>query len=198
MSEKITINKSQRLPWEEANYLAERLYRDGNFKGSAYVMLGINFGLRFSDLQKVSWGDILESSTGVWICQEKKTSKITTRHITPTLKTHIEKCWSGLNWPESSTAILLNNRKEDPKPISRQSQNKTLKRWHDLYNLSIERGRFSTHSFRKCAGYRFYEVSGYNLEAARNFLNHSSIEVTRVYLELLDIELKDLVYQMNQ
>lgn len=49
------------------------------------------------------------------------------------------------------------------------------------------------HSFRKAAGTRVYEASGYDIVAASNFYNHSSTATTLIYLRRSPQQMDEIV-----
>ena len=73
MSVKGSYTTAEPLEWNEANNLMTRLYNDGNFTLSLLVGCGIYFGLRISDILRLTWNELLAGDT--FIIHEKKTGK---------------------------------------------------------------------------------------------------------------------------
>ena len=51
----------------------------------------------------------------------------------------------------------------------------------------------SCHSFRKMAACNLYEASGHDIEAVREFLNHSSTRITQTYIKRSDAQLEKAI-----
>lgn len=189
----------KRISWEEAISLTESLYRDGKFKEAAAIRTNLHFGLRIGDFQKfVTWHSVMNKNRFECIpMKTQKKKKRCTRPISDDLRGFVSKCWMGEGYPEGEQPIWINKGKT--KACTDQSINKTMKRWIELYDLRDPGGdeinpiHFSTHSIRKTAAWKVYEATGFNIEAARTFLLHDSIEVTRKYLGVEANELNNIL-----
>jgi integrase len=73
MSAKGTYTTAEPLDWDEAISLMNRLFKDGNYRISLLVGCGIFFGLRISDLLRLTWHELIDEDT--FIIHEKKTGK---------------------------------------------------------------------------------------------------------------------------
>lgn len=140
--------------------------------------LGINSGLRISDIIKLTVDDVKEEI----IVREKKTGKIKQFKLNPDvfakLKEYASRC----------TKWLFPSRKGD-KPIS------TVQAWRIIKSAaekcSLE--HIGTHSMRKSFGYHAYRMGvpiGYLMSA----FNHSSESITMRYIGIVQEELNDKVY----
>ena len=195
----IKETKPQRISWEEGLKIMDGLKnRYDRPKMSAYVALALNTGLRISDLKVITWGMVFSEKKEIVLVEQKKSKagKALRKPISQTLIDHVRMCWFECGQPPLDTEVLLSRRKENPQPMATASINEQLKNWHDWFNISIEKNRFSTHSLRKAAGFRVYQISGNSLEAARKFLGHESYDNTRLYLELDTEEERALVEKM--
>ncbi|MEM6765758.1 MAG: tyrosine-type recombinase/integrase [Bacteroidota bacterium] len=178
------------LSWEDSNRLIAGLFKDGKYRHSAYVRLAVDFGFRYVDTSKLTWGDVLRNRVGVLHITEQKTGKPATRTIYDNTKSHILSCWEALEHPEYDEPIMLSQKpgRDGKKRVATvQNLNQIMKRketgWIAQYDLTIHPQNFSTHSFRKTFGMKAYEKGGVVL--AKKVLNHESLEVTNRYL-LLD------------
>ncbi|MBO5631240.1 MAG: hypothetical protein J5965_19405 [Aeriscardovia sp.] len=63
MSAKGTYTTAEPLDWDEAISLMNRLFKDGNYRISLLVGCGIFFGLRISDLLRLTWHELLDEDT---------------------------------------------------------------------------------------------------------------------------------------
>lgn len=179
------------LEWEDGQSLIQGLFRHGKYKHAAYVKLAIDLGLRFVDTSRITWGDILDSRTGVFQTTEQKTKKKARRTITPELVRFIGDCFQFMNCPEKKEPILVSRRKGKVAIISIQAMNMICQgKWIDLYDLKIEPTNFSQHSFRKTSAMRVYNQHG--LIHAKNWLNHNDTRMTERYLLLKDQQILDI------
>lgn len=51
----------------------------------------------------------------------------------------------------------------------------------------------SSHSFRKCIATDMYNKTGHDIEAVREFLNHSSTKITQAYIKRSDAQLETAI-----
>lgn len=169
------------IEWDEAQKLIDGLFRHGKNRHAAYVKLATTLGLRYSDTSRITWGQILDSKTGVFQSTEKKTGKVARRTISTDLVEFIAACYQSENCPPKDQPILTSQK--GGKIVSIQSMNMTAKgKWIDLYDLKIEPRNFSQHSFRKTSAMRVYDLHG--IVQAQNWLNHASATETAKYLLL--------------
>lgn len=179
------------LSWEDSQNLINGLFRHGRCKHAAYVKLAIDFGLRYSDTSRITWGQILDSKTGIFQTIEAKTKKKARRTISPDLVRFIGDCYQFLNCPPKKEPILVSKRKGKVAIISTQAMNMVCKKtWIDLYNLTIDARNFSQHSLRKTSAMQVYNKHG--LVHAKNWLNHSDTRMTEKYLLLRDQQILDI------
>ena len=71
MSTKNSITTADALPWDSMLRLVRNLYKDGNYRLSLFVACASFFGLRASDVLRLSWRDLLDGDTFALV--EKKT-----------------------------------------------------------------------------------------------------------------------------
>ena len=189
----------KRIDFNEALSLGERLFQDGKFKQAAYLRVNLHFGLRIGDFQNnVTWASILYRKNFSCIPEKtRKKKKVCTRPILSEVREFVEKCYIGSGSPQEIEPIWINSHKT--KPASQESINRVMKTWIALYDIrdtggdSIAAKHFSTHSIRKTAAWKVYEATEYNIEAARRFLLHDSIEVTKRYLGVEEKELMNML-----
>lgn len=135
-----------------------------------YILTGIYTGLRYSDLSKLTYSDILDNDS--IIIQEQKTSKQREIKISKELKQIL----SDYRQPG---VMFLSNKNTI---YSIQSLNRLLK--SHLAPL-FPKKNISTHSLRKTFGNRVYLMSGKNQHAITllcSIFNHSSEAITKRYL----------------
>ena len=186
MSLKNSYTTSDYLQWDSATTLVRKLYRDKNYRISLLIGCGIFFGLRISDLLRLTW-DMLMSNEAKFVLIEKKTGKRREVKINKEFQKHIKDCFDALHIEDLTEPCFLSNK---GKPYSIQWVNVVLKELKDRYNLKIK--HFSTHSLRKTFGRKVFESSD-NAELAlvklMELFNHSSVSITKRYLGLRQEEI---------
>ena len=186
MSLKNSYTTSDYLQWDSATTLVRKLYRDKNYRISLLIGCGIFFGLRISDLLRLTW-NMLMNSEAKFVLIEKKTGKRREVKINKEFQKHIKDCYEALHIENMDEPCFLSTK---GKPYSVQWINHVLKELKDHYNLKIK--HFSTHSLRKTFGRKVFESSD-NAELAlvklMELFNHSSVSITKRYLGLRQEEI---------
>lgn len=182
MSAKGTYTTAEPLDWDEAISLMNRLFKDGNYRIALLVGCGIFFGLRISDLLRLTWHDLLDEDT--FIIHEKKTGKRRIIKVNDTFKrTIIVPCYEKLRIRKMDELVFLS---KIGKPYTADRLNVMFKGIKVKYRLSVK--RFSTHSLRKTFAKRVYTMAGNRSEDAlvrlSELLSHSSTAITRKYIGL--------------
>lgn len=181
MSVKGSYTTAEPLEWNEAISFMNRLYNDGNFTISLLVGCGIFFGLRISDILRLTWDDLLAGDT--FIIFEKKTSKRRIIKINPTFKQHIKKCYAKMHPKHTEDLVFIS---KWGKPYTANRLNVMFKTYKYKYRLNIT--HFSTHTLRKTFSARIYRMAGDKSEDAlvrlSELLGHSSTAITRKYIGL--------------
>lgn len=186
MSTKNSITTADALPWDSMLRLVRNLYKDGNYRLSLFVACASFFGLRASDVLRLSWRDLLDGDTFALV--EKKTGKRRVIAVNRQLRRHVEDCYTRLGAPSKSEPVFK-SRKGGVYTIQRI--NVLLKECKERYNIDIE--HFSTHTCRKTFGRELVRLAGANSEMAliklSELFNHSSTAITRRYLGLRQEEI---------
>ena len=182
MSAKGTYTTAEPLDWDEAISLMNRLFKDGNYRISLLVGCGIFFGLRISDLLRLTWHELLDEDT--FIIHEQKTGKRRIIKVNDTFKrTIIQPCHDKLRIRKMDEPVFLS---KIGKPYTADRLNVMFKGIRVKYRLSIK--RFTTHSLRKTFAKRVYTMAGNRSEDAlvrlSEMLGHSSTAITRKYIGL--------------
>lgn len=165
------IKGSDVLDYTEAMKVGENLIstRENPIFGF-FVICGANFGLRVSDLLKITHEDI---ESGVFIIQEQKTKK--KRKLT--VNEAVSKYYN----------MLISDCLAKPQGYVFKSQKGTVYSPQHINRLLKQHfhqeGRvISSHSLRKGFGRRVYERSGQDLGRLQLLLNHSSPDITLAYI----------------
>ena len=181
MSVKGSYTTAEPLAWNEAISFMNRLYDDSKFTISLLVGCGIYFGLRISDILRLTWEDLLADDT--FILFEKKTGKRRIIKINPTFKQHIKKCYAKMHPKHTGDLVFIS---QWGKPYTTNRLNVMFKTYKYKYHLNIT--HFSTHSLRKTFATRIYKMAGDKSEdylvRISQLFSHSSTAVTRAYIGL--------------
>ena len=179
MAKKNQLTKSDYLPMEDYKKLLYLLHKDRQYLWELYARLAFCTALRVSDILPLTWSDILHK--GSLTKSEKKTGKVRKIPFNLNIQTRIEELYMWLKRPNPNELIFKS--KFTGTSISPQYLNRIMKEWKIKYKLNIE--NFSTHTFRKTFGRYVYDTSENKSEALlllNRIFNHSSVEITKVYI----------------
>lgn len=179
MAKKNQLTKSDYLTMEDYKKLLYLLHKDRQYLWELYARLAFCTALRVSDILPLTWSDILHK--GSLTKSEKKTGKVRKIPFNLNIQTRIEELYMLLKRPNPNELIFKS--KFTGTSISPQYLNRIMKEWKIKYKLNIE--NFSTHTFRKTFGRYVYDTSENKSEALlllNRIFNHSSVEITKVYI----------------
>lgn len=146
-----------------------------------YIMfrIGINVGLRVSDILKLKVSDVRNKDHAT--ITEQKTNK-TKRFLIPTsLQKELAKYIKDNNMADGD--YLIQSRKGDNKPISRIQAYRVL---NDVAEqLGLE--EVGTHTMRKTFGYHHYKKN-HDVAILQDIFNHSAPSITLRYIGITDDE----------
>lgn len=165
-----SLEKIEDMKWSLKRHCGERDY--------IMFLLGINTGLRVSDLLNVKISDIKGKKK--LAVKEGKTDKprmIQLANIYDELSSYISTL-EGTEW-------LFPSRKGD-KPISRIQAYRQLNKAADMVDMPDGIG---THTMRKTFGYWFYKQTK-DVAKLQAILNHSHPEITLHYIGITDEEIE--------
>lgn len=158
-------------------------------------VLGINSGLRISDLLKLKLEDILTVNYKIKdfiAIREKKTSKYKKFPLNKSTTNALNIYFQTL--PEIKVDhYLFKSAKGDNKPISR------VRAWEILNEAAKEVGikeRIGSHSLRKTFGYHAYK-SGVDLSRLQYILNHSAPSITLRYIGITQEDIDNVYINLN-
>lgn len=191
MSLQGSITTADYLPYNDYRKLVQALIDERKYWWASYCVLSFCTGLRFSDVCKLRWCDILDQRKIV--IQAQKTKKTHVIPIGKNASEHFTELYKKMGKPLKTNFILEGKKNKDNKAVSIQYINRCLKNWAIKYELNID--NFSTHTFRKTFGRYVYEKDGCT-EKSLLFLNqifkHSSISTTKIYLGIRDEEISNI------
>ena len=169
-------------------------------------ILGINVGLRISDILKLKVRDLTKSNTKApkdyVIITEIKTRKTKKFYIGDIVKKVIENYLKENNNPGFDTYIFL-SKKGVNRPITRQQAYRIINNAAELLGI-VERndkgnlihGEIGTHTLRKTFGYHSFQ-NGTSLELLMDLFNHSSKTQTLRYIGITEDQKKEVYLKSN-
>jgi integrase len=155
-------------------------------------VLGINNGLRASDLLTIKVGQVRYLKSGqVLKIREKKTKRtnvlVINKSAYKALQNYLEKL------RPADDDFLFRSRKGKNKPLLVSSTHNLIEFWAKTINL---KGNYGTHSLRKTWGYHQRVTHGVGIEVISERLGHTSIKTTMRYLGINEDEVVGIL--MNE
>ena len=178
------------VEWNDFVSLITRLEKDGEYKFSLLISIGVFTGLRISDLLSLKYSDLIKKD--VLKITEKKTKKVRSIKINKDLRDIVDRIVSKLKIKGFNEYIFLNKYKT--KPIDKSYVNVKLKEIFKKYRVRVG-GNVSTHTFRKTLGHRVMEVNNFSNESLvllMELFGHSSMSITKRYLGIREQEIHDV------
>lgn len=151
-------------------------------------IIGINSGLRISDILKLKVGDV-RGKDGITL-KETKTAKskrfVFNRSIKEVVRDNILK-------EADANEYLFRSRKGDNKPISRVQAYRIL---NDAAERAGIDGAIGTHTLRKTFGYHSYQ-NGTDIALLMRIFNHSSQAITLRYIGITQEQIDEVYTRIN-
>lgn len=174
-------------PLEFADYLRliDELENARKYRWELFCILACAFALRARDVLNIKWGDVLYGD--LYVFCEHKTGKHRRIPINATIREKLNFIYERMGSPEIESLAFVNQRTQQPFTI--QNINYHLRNFKKKYELPIN--RFSSHSFRKTFGMKYFKDQGESERALiilSRELNHSGPHVTRRYIGIKESE----------
>lgn len=149
-----------------------------NLRNWFFFVLGINTGLRISDLLPLKVKDV--TNTTYITLREQKTKKLRKIKIRPILREYIDFYLKEYDWLQPDDYLFGSQRFKGKKPIG------TLQAWRILKEIGTMLGLedIGTHSMRKTFGYHFYKQTK-DIATLKTILNHGTERMTMLYIGLI-------------
>lgn len=148
----------------------KQFFKNKNERDYIMFMMGINTGLRISDILALRVKDV----SGDYISmREKKTSKQKRIIIVPSLKKVLREYIKG----KPGNEFLIKSQKGENQAIHRSSAYRILKDAAEEFYLQ----EIGTHTLRKTFGYHFYQQTK-DVAMLQELFNHHSPKVTLRYI----------------
>lgn len=182
---------------DEADIKALIKLLDGDSRNSLLFILGINTGIRVTDILQLRVGDLKYLNPGqVHQIVEGKTNKKNVIVINKSIRKALDKFIEDKK-PDDRNFLFQSAKKDQegqPQPITVGSVNKLIKTWTKAINLKI--GNYGARTLRKTWGYQQRVKFGVGFEVIAKRYNHSSPAITMRYLGIQDKEVHDVL--MNE
>lgn len=179
MSVKGSITTANYIDYDKALNKGFSLLGTKDERIGFYIILSINVGLRIGDILNLTKEDL---ELGYKTFREQKTNKVKTVPFNTT----IQKAYKQLTNVRNGFIFVS----QKGTVYSRQQINRKLKQHFPLKNKNI-----SSHSLRKTFGRRVYEMnneSEKSLVQLNLIYQHSSLSLTRDYLDITQEEINDV------
>ncbi len=151
--------------------LVKQILKKKSFRNYLLFLIGINSGLRISDILKLKVSDVKNKKYIELV--EQKTNKFRRFPITKSYKSEIDKFVCDKNLQD--WLFTGNNSK---KPLSRVQAYRII---HKACIAAEIQARIGTHTLRKTFGYHFYKKNK-DIALLQHILNHSNPSVTLRYI----------------
>ena len=174
---------------------------ESNYRDLLLFVLGINTGLRISDILSLKWESFIDGGgrllkvgdqlNVVEIKTKKVKSFVINRSVAEALKLYHDSPVS----PNPDDPVFSSRKTDDGtlQPITRIAAWQMLNRYADMVGLNE---RIGTHTLRKTFGYHLYK-KGVALEYIQKMLNHSSPAITLRYIGITQEQLNDIYVELN-
>jgi integrase len=176
------LKSAEHLEEVELNKLLKYLYQNELWVYYLVVRLGVSSALRYSDLSRIRWSDVIDKRT--LIIKEQKTGKVREIPLQPELSDTLNKVFVKMGCPDKTGVII---------PLHIRTINKQIK--IHAVRSGVRGKRISTHSWRKSFGREVWRRNNFSegsLVKLSQLFNHSSVGITRIYLDITREEVNDL------
>jgi len=152
------------------------------------LVLGVNAGLRISDLLALRWKDLRAESFRV---KERKTGKGRRVVINESMRAAIDLIED--NQPGDDFVFASESNRSKGTPWTREYAWRILKEYAEKAGI---RTAFGTHTLRKTFGFALYQA-GHPVEYIQKLLNHSSPAITLRYIGIEQETLDSMCMELN-
>lgn len=180
------------------------ILKSQSIRNELLFILGINVGLRVSDIVKLKLGEIVRNGKikEYVVITEKKTKKTKKFYIGKTVEKVIKE-YVAQYLELTDESYVFMSRKGENKPITRKQAYRILNGAaeqmglveHDENNHIIS-GEIGTHTLRKTFGYHAI-MNGISLRLLMDLFNHSSESQTLRYIGITEEQKKEVYLNSN-
>lgn len=172
-----------------ANYFLVR----GKLRNHALIVVGTCTALRISDLLRLKWSDVYDEEQKTFRLHVTLTEKKTRKSKTIALN---KQAIAALNlyFPYRRGEFIFASNRKDGRAISR------VQAWRIIHAAAVAvqiAGKIACHSLRKTWGYHAWTSKAVSPVIIMDIYNHSSYEVTRRYLGIVQDDLDNAYLTME-
>jgi integrase len=172
----------------------KKILKGGNIRNYCLFVLGVNIGLRVSDLLNLRVKDVVDNyRVKEYITvKERKTSKTRVFSINKNAKQAIQDLVSCYRKPDPNS-FLFKSRQGVNKPITR------VQAWQILNDAANGIGlnqKIGTHTLKKTFGYWAYK-QGIDITLLQKIFNHSSPAITLRYIGITQEDINEVYINLN-
>lgn len=170
----------------------KKLLKQQSLRDYCLFVLGINSGLRISDLLKLRISDVAEKGKvkDRIRLRENKTNKFKDFPISDNAKSAIREYLKSRQYNENEPLFISRKNKGF---LLRQRAYKIL---NEVARSIGIKEKIGTHTLRKTFGYHAYN-SGYDIAIIQKLFNHSSPSVTLRYIGITQDEMDDVYLSLD-
>ena len=170
----------------------KKLLKQQNLRDYCLFTVGINSGLRISDLLKLVVSDVIENNKvkDRIRLREKKTNKFKDFPLSDNAKSAIKEYLKTRNYNPNEPLFLSRKNKGF---LLRQQAYKII---NDVAKSIGIKEKIETHTLRKTFGYHAYN-NGYDIAIIQKLFNHSTPAVTLRYIGITQDEMDDVYLNLD-
>ncbi len=170
----------------------KKLLKQQNLRDYCLFTVGINSGLRISDLLNLTVNDVIENGKikNRIRLREKKTNKFKDFPLSDNAKSSIREYLKTRNYKPNEPLFLSRKNKGF---LLRQQAYKII---NDVAKSIGIKDKIGTHTLRKTFGYHAYN-NGYDITLIQKLFNHSTPAITLRYIGITQEELDDVYLSLD-
>ena len=170
----------------------KKLLKQQSLRDYCLFVLGINSGLRISDLLKLRISDISDKGKikDRIRLREKKTNKFKDFPLSNSIKSALKEYLKTREYDENEPLFISRKNKGF---LLRQQAYKII---NDVAKSVGIKEKIGTHTLRKTFGYHAYN-NGYDITLIQKLFNHSSPAVTLRYIGITQDEMDDVYLSLD-
>ena len=170
----------------------KKLLKQQSLRDYCLFVLGINSGLRISDLLKLRISDISDKGKikDRIRLREKKTNKFKDFPLSNSIKSALKEYLKTREYDENEPLFISRKNKGF---LLRQQAYKII---NDVAKSVGIKEKIGTHTLRKTFGYHAYN-NGYDITLIQKLFNHSSPSVTLRYIGITQDEMDDVYLSLD-
>ncbi len=170
----------------------KKLLKQQSLRDYCLFVMGINSGLRISDLLKLTISDVIENNKlkDRIRLREKKTNKFKDFPLSEKTKSAIKEYLKSRDYKPNEPLFISRKNKGF---LMRQQAYKII---NNVAKAIKIKDKIGTHTLRKTFGYHAYN-NGYDITLIQKLFNHSSPSVTLRYIGITQDEMDDVYLSLD-